>query len=263
MISTDRIDYEPFRKAEINLKGLHPKKVIVTSLTLALLLGGSALYTTRQQVSAETADLSAQQTAQTDANKQLAKKTKDHRDGFKNGSMPLIEEASVLLGLDKSTLEAALKDRSLVEIAKDKGISEADLISKLQAERSKKLDEAVQAGKIKSEYAEKMKGKMAEHLKFLVNQKGEGLDEGKRSKPFRHHAGMPAPDKLSAIIGITTEELETQLKAGKSLTEIAQSHGMSKEQLIVKIKEHITPWIEKIVDRKAGSADTSVKSGSE
>ncbi|MNI35749.1 hypothetical protein D3C73_897840 [compost metagenome] len=68
----------------------------------------------------------------------------------------------------------------------------------------------------------------------------------------RRHGHKPDIDKMAQIIGITKEDLEAQLKAGKSLTEIAAAKGISKDQLIEKIKEQLTPSIEKMADHKKG-----------
>ncbi|MDF2960858.1 MAG: hypothetical protein K0S39_2593 [Paenibacillus sp.] len=238
------------------MKTLSPKRVIVTSLALAIMLGGSVLYTNRQPALAETApdNAAVSQQAPQDSSKQERKQDKEGRGkeahGHFNKQMPIIEEASVILGIDKDALLAALKDKTLVEIAKEKGVSEADLIAKLQTARNQKIDEAVQSGKLKADKAEKIKSGMEKHLKFMVNHKGLNFS-GKHGK--HHKSMMPAPDKLSALLGISEEELKDQLKQGKSLAEIAEAKGISKEQLISKIKDEMTPWIEKMVEHKRGA----------
>ncbi|NOU95294.1 hypothetical protein GC093_18985 [Paenibacillus sp. LMG 31456] len=236
------------------MKNLSPKRVIVTSLALALMLGVSVLYANRQPVLADPVDNPAlQQPAPQDSNKQKKKQFKEgHGNEVKKHlkHMPIIEESSTILGIDKDTLKTSLKEKTLVEIAKEKGISEADLIAKLQAARSQKIDEAVQAGKLAAYKAEKIKASMEKHLKFMVNHKGSNFS-GKHD--MNRKSMMPAPEKLSALLGITEDELHAQLKEGKSLTEIAQAKGISKDQLIAKIKDEMTPWIEKMADHKRGS----------
>ncbi len=58
--------------------------------------------------------------------------------GIHSKSMPIFEEAAAILGMDKETLKQSLKDKTLAQLAAEKKISEADLIAKLQAERTKK-----------------------------------------------------------------------------------------------------------------------------
>lgn len=227
------------------MKTQYTKKVIATSIALTLLLGGGALYGTKQLVNAEAADSGA---AVSEAGKQT--KSKPERSEGRD-KLPIYEEAAAILGMDLDSLKQQLKDQTLVQIAAAKGITEADLVAKLQAERTKRIDEAVAAGKLTAEKAAKLKEHMAKHLTFMVNHKGHG-DEKRRGHGGKHGKDhlLPAPDKLAGILGMTEEQLRTELKSGKSLTEIAAGKGISKEQLVAKIKEEITPWIEKMVDHK-------------
>ncbi|MBP1156161.1 MULTISPECIES: hypothetical protein [unclassified Paenibacillus] len=237
------------------MKQTYAKKIIVSSLALALVLGGGALYGTKQFVRAETPDAAVQSQGNTDKpaeGKEWAKKG-DNARGMHGKSMPIFEEAAAILGMDKETLKQSLKDKTLVQLAAEKKISEADLIAKLQAERTKKIDEALASGKLTAEKAEKLKQNMGEHLKFMVNHKLTG-EEKKRMQGGKHQL-MPAKDKLAGILGMTEDELRDELRAGKSLTEIAQSKGMTKEQLIGQIKDEMTPWIEKMVERKHSTGD--------
>lgn len=253
------------------MKPFNSKRVIVTSLALTLLLGGGALYASQQQAQAETADSAKikQQTAgqhsnrltqqKHDANNGTVKPFGKDGEGRFGPSSALAEEASPILGIDKDTLAAALKDKALVDIAKEKGISEADLIAKLEAVRSGKIDEAVKAGKLTSEQADKIKANMPKHLKFMVNHKGFGSFHGGKGSEMKK-AMLPAPDKLASYLNLSEEQLKAQLNEGKSLAEIAQAQGISKDKLIAKIKEDMTPWIEKMVDHKRGS-DAPSKQG--
>ncbi|WP_282941654.1 DUF2680 domain-containing protein [Paenibacillus sp. RC67] len=234
------------------MRSVHTNRVIVTSLAFTLLLSGVALSTSRQQALAEPSEKSVlQQQGPTEQKQERGEKNKESKNPEKGErhSLPILEEAAAILNMDKATLSASLKEKSLVELAKEKGISEADLIDKLKTMRSKKIDEAVKAGKLTAEQAEKMKANMEKHLKFMVNHKG-GFWHGKHGM---RHKMLPAPDKLASIIGISEDQLKTQLKEGKSLVEIAAAKGIGKDQLVTKIKDEMTPWIEKMVEHKRGS----------
>ncbi|KZE76332.1 hypothetical protein AV654_22955 [Paenibacillus elgii] len=232
------------------MKQTYAKRVIVSSLALALLLGGGSLYGTRQLAHAE--DAAAQQPSAAGPFHEWFGKRSEH-DGSKDPGasakgMPIFEEAAAILGTDKASLIASLKDKTLVQLAADKNMSEADFVAKLQAARSKTIDEAAASGKLTAEQAEKFKSRMADHLKKIVNRTFDGngrygIHAGKK------HLGI-APDKLASLLGITEDQLKTELKSGKSLTDIAQSKGISKAQLVGKIKDEMTPWIENMVDRK-------------
>ncbi|GAA4857065.1 hypothetical protein GCM10023310_40220 [Paenibacillus vulneris] len=240
------------------MRSVHTNRVIVTSLAFTLLLSGVALSGSKQQAFADPSERTTlEQQGPTDQKQDRGEKGKEgkHLEKGERRAIPILEEAAAILNMDKAALSAALKEKSLVDIAKEKGISETDLISKLKAVRSGKIDEAVKAGKLTAEQAEKMKANMDKHLKFMVNHKG-GFWHGKHGMK---HKMLPAPDKLAAIIGISEDQLRAELKEGKSLAEIAAAKGMNKEQLVAKIKEEMTPWIEKMVEHKRGSLQEKSK----
>ncbi|MCZ8511347.1 hypothetical protein O9H85_02620 [Paenibacillus filicis] len=243
------------------MKQDYTKKVIVSTLAVALLLSGGALYGARQMAHAAAVGTAVQpdggsgDTGKTSrfrswfGKKEDARKDDPSGDKQEKRGFPILEEAAVVLGLGKDELKAALKDKTIAQIAAEKGISEADLIARLQTERSKRIDEAVKAGKLTSAKADKLKQSMPEHLKFMVNHKFDGGGYHGKHGPMGGKM-LPAPDKLAALIGITPQELEAQLNAGKSLAEIAAAKGIGKDQLISKIKDEMTPWIENMVERK-------------
>jgi DNA-binding CsgD family transcriptional regulator len=172
----------------------------------------------------------------------------------KRRSFPIIDEAATILGLQADKVKQSLGEgKSLVDIAAEQGLSEADFTSRLLAVRILKVDEAVKSGKITQEKANHVKAKMQEHLTFMIRSKNLlELHSKDDKKPFQNEAKqMMSPEKLAAIIGIPEEKLVEQLKAGKSITEIAAAHGISKQQLVTKIKDKLTPFLEKAVDHKA------------
>jgi uncharacterized protein YidB (DUF937 family) len=171
----------------------------------------------------------------------------------KRRAFPIIEEAATILGLQSDKIKQSLgQGKSLVDLAKEQGLSEADFTNRLLAIRVLKVDEAVKSGKIPQEKADHVKAKMQQHITFMINSKNLlELQAKDHKKQFRHEAKqMMSPEKLAAIIGIPEDKLVEQLKAGKSITEIAEAHGMNKEQLVAKIKESLTPFLEKAVDHK-------------
>jgi uncharacterized protein YidB (DUF937 family) len=216
-------------------------KLIISSIALSLVLGSSSLYLDKKTAAA------APETGHEQAvHKQLNADGKRH---LEKKAFPILEEAAAAIGVEKEALKQSLKEgKSLAEVARANGVSEDDLTAKLLKVRNEKIEQAVKDGKLAVDKADKMKQRMSEHLKFMIHEK-QLLDQlEKHTKHHRH----PDPDKMAKVIGISKAELEAQLKAGKSLTEIAAAKGISKKQLVEKIKEQMTPAIEKMVDRKKG-----------
>ncbi|QGQ96992.1 hypothetical protein EHS13_19920 [Paenibacillus psychroresistens] len=173
---------------------------------------------------------------------------------IKRRSFPIIEESATILGLQSDKIKQSLKEgKSLLDLAVEQGLSETDFTSRLLALRILKVDEAVRSGTITQEKADHIKAKMQEHITFMIRSKHLlELHAKDHKKPFQHEARqMMSPEKLATIIGIPQEKLVEQLKAGKSITEIAAANGISKDQLIIKIKDKMTPFLEKAVDHKA------------
>lgn len=116
----------------------------------------------------------------------------------------LFEDASRIIGIDEQELKKQLHaGKSLAEVAQSKGISEVDLIDRLLAVRVQKIDEAVKAGKIPQEKADRVKDQLPQRLKEFVNKKDwkewkgpKGHEKGHDSK----RTDSPASDREESIL---------------------------------------------------------------
>jgi hypothetical protein len=222
----------------------HAKRILAGTLALACVLGGTYIGTARMARAAATNSLSAH--AATRA--QLAPRSGQAEESRSaQRTPPIVSEAASVLGIDAAELTKQLQaGKSLADAAKDRGISEADFTAKLLALRSARIDEAVKSGKLDAAKGEAMKQRMSEHLVYMVREKNL-LEKHERHKG---HGLQPKPEQLTAVLGVSKDELHKQLQAGKSIAEIAAAKGMSREQLIAKLKEQMTPQLERWVDRK-------------
>ena len=222
------------------MRSIYWKKLLISSIAYSLLIGGSSLFPNKLIRSAEANAAEIQQNDRTQAN--YGKK------------FPMLEEAASILGTDRQTLEKELQGgKSLVDVAKEKGISETDLTAKMLQLRRSKIDEAVKSGRLDAAKAETFKQHMAEHLKFMLNQKG--LPNRHEHLHKKSHNGLkPDFSKLAQTLGMSKDQLKKELKSGKSLAEIGISKGISKDQLIETIKTQLTPSIEKLITHKKQTA---------
>ncbi|MBD0379273.1 hypothetical protein [Paenibacillus sedimenti] len=215
------------------------KKLIVSSIALSLVLGGSFGQNAKAQASSSETQQST-----------IDSYTDEYKDGRHGRKWPIVEESASLLGIDKDAMVKSLKDgKSIVQVAAEKGVSEADLTAKLQQLRTGKIEAAVKDGKLTAEQGEHMKQNLGEHLKFILNEKNL-FEHADGHGKWHRHSLKPDPEKLAKKLGMSRDEMRDQLRAGKSLAEIAQSKGISKDKLVASIKEQLTPSIEKMVDRK-------------
>ncbi|MDQ0887358.1 uncharacterized protein YceK [Paenibacillus sp. V4I9] len=217
------------------------KKLMVSSIALTIALGCSALPSLTAAAQSPSED--QEQTIR-------LHQTDEKEQGGHRRKWPIVDESATVIGIDKEALVKALKSgKSIVEAAADKGINEADLTAKLQQLRTGKIEAAVKDGKLTADQGEHMKMKLSEHLKFILNEKN--LLDGHDGRGKWHKFGLkPDTEKLAKTLGLSTDELHAQLRSGKSLAEIAQSKGISKDKLVASIKDQLTPSIEKWVDRK-------------
>lgn len=246
----------------------YSKKTIATAIALTLMLSGCLLYGAGQASASGASSTGSLHKGYTlerysklqDLKSRWRKQTEETR----KGSLPVIEEAAAILGLEADKLRALLDEgKSIADVAQSKGMTEEQLVDQLLAVRIGKIDEAVKSGKLSQERADAIRKKLSSHIGFMVRQhegKPESTSsEGKTKRHERVHVPLQHlnPDKLSAIIGMPKEELIEQLKNGKSLADIAESKGMTKQQLIDRIKDEITPLLEQSVEKSRSSKEQS------
>ncbi|MFD0698853.1 hypothetical protein ACFQZT_32800 [Paenibacillus sp. GCM10027628] len=238
------------------MKAIH-KKVLTGAMAASLLIGGGFVLQHNQAFADDTSTATPAPT--TDVHKD--KVHKGFEKDFKKGSFEFGKgglDLAAILGIDQATLKDELKQgKTLAQIAQEKAnLTEDALLQKLTDAETKKIDEALAAGKITQAQADKQKSGLADRLKKMVEAKHEA---GENQRKPQHRMGFPAQglwgnnEALTKILGITKEELATQLKAGKSIAEIAQEKGITEDQLIAQLKDNMTDGLKKFVERK-GSA---------
>lgn len=114
---------------------------------------------------------------------------------------PFLDRVAEKLGVEPSVLQQAVRDAGL-----------------------EALDEAVAAGRIGDERAAKIRERI---------ESGEGFGLGALKKVREHrqerkaHVRGAIIDSAANAIGITSDELRTQLKAGASIADVAAAEGVS------------------------------------
>ncbi|WP_240420506.1 hypothetical protein [Paenibacillus periandrae] len=223
------------------------KKLLPITLGLALMALAGTAYAQSATTSTST-DTSTEHKAQ----------------GFKGGDKVKFggianQELLTLLTIDEATLHTELKaGKSLAAIGEAKGIAKQQIIDLLVKQDADRLAKAVTDGKITQAQADERKAKQLEEITKRVDQAGAFGGKGgpgeRGGKGPEGHGGFGGPggglEAASSIIGLTAKEIGDQLKAGKSLSEIAQEKGVSKQQLIDGLVKKETERITKQVDEK-------------
>ena len=183
------------------------------------------------------------------------------------GHAPMVnQELLTLLKLDEATFHTELKaGKTLAAIGEAAGVTKQQIIDLLVSQDAAKLAQAVTDGKITQAEADTRKAKQLENVTKRVDQagnlggKGPGGPGGKGPEGRGGHGGPGGQggpggggpgEALSTLLGLTPQEIGTQMHAGKSLSEIALEKGISKQQLIDALVKSETEKITKMVDEK-------------
>lgn len=229
------------------------KKIVTGTIAASLVLGGAGfLYT--QANAADSGATGNTQTAPSNApdKKDFGFKGHGKHEGFGFFGNNLVKETAALLGVEQKAITDELKQgKTLAQIAQEKGLTEDDYLQKLVAAENQSIDSALSSGKITQDQADKKKSVLSDRLKKAI--------ESTKPKDGEHKGGVRGkgqfgpfgkPEAAAQILGITQDELKTELKAGKSLAEIAQAKGISEEDLISKLKDSLTDHLKKYVESK-------------
>jgi hypothetical protein len=101
-----------------------------------------------------------------------------------------LEDAAKVLGMTVEQLRTALgTDKSLAQVAAAKGVTKADLISKMVAAAEARLSAAVKAGTITQAQADAKKAGLKEHITEAVDR--VGAMKGRGGHGGRGHGGPP------------------------------------------------------------------------
>ena len=160
---------------------------------------------------------------------------KDQGNGMMKGSMGMGGGHNVLSSLLKEKgatdeeIKAALDSgKSLYDFAIEKGITDDQMKEYMITEGTKRIDEAVTAGKMTAAQAEEAKTKLTEaSANCNFKNQGNGMMKGSMGMGGGHNV-------LSNLLkekGATDEEIKAALDSGKSLYDFAIEKGITDDQM--------------------------------
>ncbi|WP_126428657.1 hypothetical protein [Brevibacillus marinus] len=140
-----------------------------------------------------------------------------------------------LLKLDHQALRQELKqDKSLAEIAAERGVSLEQLTEAVVKERSERLDQAVAEGKLSADDAREMKAKQKTGIQKRLHAKWSERKMHKRERL----------EQLARTLRMTPDALNRELAAGKSLAEVAKEQNVPLDQLKATLRASFVQMIE-------------------
>jgi transcriptional regulator with XRE-family HTH domain len=141
------------------------------------------------------------------------------------------KELLTLLGLDEAAFRTEIKSgKSLLQIAESKGITKAQLNEFETKQFTANIDQAVKEGNLTEVQAAKMKEEFTANVEQRLNGKGMFFTKSVRAIPGE---AIAADNKeMLTLLGLDEATFMTEIKSGKSLLQIAESKGITKQQLI-------------------------------
>lgn len=126
----------------------------------------------------------------------------------------------------------------VVKLSENLGVDKDKVTKALDTTKKQMLEEAVQQGKLTRAQADK-----------IASKPGIFCSDRPGPKPEFHKHGYRL-ESMASILGITTDQLKAELKAGKTLQRIITEHGMTTEQ-----------FKKKMLDLKKEKINSHVKEG--
>src|SRR5438552_3714862 len=143
------------------------------------------------------------------------------------------------LGLTADDRLAQLKSgKTLAQIAATQGKSVSGLEDVMYADAKTHLDQAVADGKLTAAQEQTMLADLKSHLDDIVNSTGPAA-----GGPRLVVGGPPFGAAAASYLGLSTDELRTQLQSGKSLAQIAAAQDKSvaglEAAILAEAKSHL------------------------
>jgi hypothetical protein len=148
-------------------------------------------------------------------------------------SSAIVAVAAALAALAVGTTSAAAADTpSLVDDAAARlGISADTLRGAFKDALTARVDAAVTSGKLTPDQGAKLKARIA-NANGLGLRVRNAIAKRRGALVRRIRVRAHAPGVVAGYIGITQQELRTELRSGKSLAQIATAHGKTADGLV-------------------------------
>ena len=157
--------------------------------------------------------------------------------------------ACALLAVGVSAAAAADKPSLADEVAAKLGVSPVELRTAFRATLTARVDAALAAGKLTPEQAAKLKARIADAKGLGLGVK-RGFAKKQQALVKRIGAKAKRLGAASEYLGLTREQLRAELKAGKSLAQIATAQGKSADGLVTAMLAPVQERLAKAVAAK-------------
>jgi uncharacterized protein (DUF433 family) len=170
-----------------------------------------------------------------------------------------LDVAASTIGIDKSDLVKELRaGKTIAEVATAHNVDPQHVVDVLVQDATKKIEAAKTAGKISAERAAKLEQRLPEVVGKLVNDKHTGKGVAHRRAAVRKLAQGGVKVAADAI-GIAPKDLVKEVRAGKTIAEVATAHNVDPQKVIDALVQASTKKIEAAKTAGKISAERAAK----
>lgn len=241
------------------------KKLAVTSLALAVAIFGSAISvgsafaaTTKTTGSTSQTEAATSATSTTPAKGDGQHRGGGFRAGWNNA------DVAALLNLTEDQLKARLTaGETLSDIAAAQGVDAQKVRDLIVSAMTKRLDSRLADGKITQAQYDEQKATLTERAADALTStfSGKGGGKGGHGGHGAGRGGFGGIDlkdnaDIASLLGLTTDELSTQLESGKSLSDLAADKGVAVDTVTTKVVTLLTAALDQsLADGKITQTD--------
>jgi hypothetical protein len=159
-----------------------------------------------------------------------------------------LNAAATALNITPQQLRTELQGKSLADVAKAHGKTEADMVTALQTAAHARIDAAVTAGRVTAADAATQKTQVDARIAQMVSQVvpqgrpggqggpgGPGAPGGPRGGGPGGFGGRGDLNAAATALSITPQQLQTELN-GKSLADVAKNHGKTAADIVAALQ---------------------------
>ncbi|HET7369110.1 MAG TPA: hypothetical protein VFI83_12160 [Gaiella sp.] len=154
--------------------------------------------------------------------------------------------AVAAFGLAAGTARAADGPTLVDDVAARLGITSEKLRTAFRDALTARIDAAVKAGKLTPEQGAKLNQRLADAKGLGLRLRGR-LAQHQKAFAHRIHVRAHRLGPIARYLGITPQELHTELRSGKSLAQVATAHGKTVEGLVDAITAKAKERLDKAV----------------
>ncbi|MGZ4690942.1 MAG: hypothetical protein ACXVJW_01600 [Acidimicrobiia bacterium] len=162
--------------------------------------------------------------------------------------------AASTIGIEpKALLDAVKSGKSVADVARSHNVEPQAVVDAIVKAADKKIDDAVDAGKLTADRAATMKERLPSRVTKLVN--GELKGKVRQRAKIRRHARHSAAVVAAGVIGIEPQALVDAVKGGQSVADVARSHNVEPQAVIDAVVKAADTKIDAAVEAGKLNAD--------